>query len=76
MKYSLICAHLEPTDRIRCETQETESRPEGYPVLNLGPIAVFPTVEQLRHIREAIDGWLSAAAAREQAAHANLGAGI
>ena len=76
MRYSLICAHLEPTDRIECQTQETESRPEGYPVLGIGPIAVFPTVEQLRHLRDEIDGWLSDQAAREQAAHANLGAGI
>jgi hypothetical protein len=76
VKYSLICAHLEPTDRIACQTQATESRPEGYPVLDLGPIAVFPSVEQLRRLREAIDGWLSDQAAREQAAHANLGAGI
>jgi hypothetical protein len=45
-------------------------------VLGIGPIAVFPTVEQLRRIREAIDAWLSAEATREQAAHANIGAGI
>ena len=76
MRYSLICAHLEPTDRIECQTQTNDCRPEGYPVLDLGPIAVFPTVEQLRRIREAIDAWLSDRAAREQAAHANLGAGI
>jgi hypothetical protein len=76
VKYTLICAHLEPTDRIACQTQATESRPEGYPVLDLGPIALFPTVEQLRRLREAIDGWLSDQAAREQAARANIGAGI
>jgi hypothetical protein len=71
VRYSLICAHLEPQDRIRCETQETSSRPEGYPVLGLGPIAVFPTVEQLRQIHDEIDAWLSAEAAR-----AGIGAGI
>ena len=76
MKSTTIFAHLEPQDRIRCETQATDSQPEGYPVLGLGSIAVFPTVEQLRRIREAIDAWLSDRAAREQAAHANLGAGI
>jgi hypothetical protein len=67
MKYTTIYAHLEPQDRIRCETQATDSQPEGYPVLGLGPIAVFPTVEQLRRIRAAIDGWLSDQAARESA---------
>ena len=76
MRYSLICAHLEPTDRIECQTQTNDCRPEGYPVLDLGPIAVFPTVEQLRRIREEIDGWLGAQAAREQAARAGIGAGI
>ena len=76
MKHTTIYAHLEPQDRIRCETQATESLPEGYPVLGLGSIAVFPSVEQLRRIREEIDGWLSAQAAREQAVRANLGAGI
>jgi hypothetical protein len=76
MKSTTIFAHLEPQDRIRCQTQETRSQPEGYPVLNLGPIDVFPSVEQLRHLRNEIDGWLSDQAARERAAHANLGAGI
>jgi hypothetical protein len=76
MKYTTIFAHLEPQDRIRYETQETRSQPEGYPVLSLGPIDVFPSVEQLRHLRDEINGWLSDQAAREQAAHANLGAGI
>ena len=71
MRYSLICAHLEPQDCIECQTQETDSRPEGYPVLGIGPIAVFPTVEQLRHLRDEIDAWLSAEAVR-----ANIGAGI
>jgi len=76
MKSTTIFAHLEPQDRIRCQTQETRSQPEGYPVLSLGPIDVFPSVEQLRHLRGEIDGWLSDQAAREQAVHANLGAGI
>jgi hypothetical protein len=76
MRYTLICAHLEPTDRIECQTQETSSRPEGYPVLDIGPIAVFPTVEQLRRIRDEIDAWLSAEAARAEAARAGIGAGI
>jgi hypothetical protein len=76
VRYSLICAHLEPQDRIECQTQETESRPEGYPVLGIGPIAVFPTVEQLRRIREEIDAWLGAEADREQAIRAGIGAGI
>ena len=76
MKYTTIFAHLEPQDRIRCETQETSSRPEGYPTLGIGPITVFPTVEQLRHLRDEIDGWLSAQAARAEAAAAGIGAGI
>jgi hypothetical protein len=76
MKYTTIFAHLEPQDRIRCETQETHSRPEGYPVLSLGAIDVFPTVEQLRRLREEIDAWLGAEADREQAARAGLGAGL
>ena len=76
MRSSLICAHLEPQDRIECQTQENDYRPAGYPVLGLGPIAVFPSVEQLRRIRDEIDAWLSAEAAREQAAHAGIGAGI
>ena len=76
MKYTTIFAHLEPQDRIRCQTQETRSQPEGYPVLSLGAIDVFPSVEQLRHLRDEIDGWLGAQAAREQATRANLGAGI
>jgi hypothetical protein len=45
-------------------------------VLTLGPIDVFPSVEQLRHLRDEIDAWLSAEAAREQATRAGLGAGI
>ena len=76
MKYTTNYAHLEPQDRIRCQTQETRSQPEGYPVLNLGPIDVFPSVEQLRHLRDEIDAWLSAKAVREQAIRANLGAGF
>jgi hypothetical protein len=76
VRYSLICAHLEPSDRIECQTQETDSRPEGYPVLGLGPIAVFPSVDQLRRIRDEIDVWLGAEAARAEAVRANLGAGI
>ena len=76
MRYSLICAHLEPTDRIECQTQATNSRPEGYPVLGIGPIAVFPSVEQLRRIRDEIDAWLSAEAARAEAARAGIGVGI
>jgi hypothetical protein len=76
MRYTTIFAHLEPQDRIRCQTHETRSQPEGYPVLSLGAIDVFPTVEQLRHLRDEIDVWLSDQAAREQAVRANLGAGI
>ena len=76
MKYTTIFAHLEPQDHIRCETHETHSRPEGYPVLTLGAIDVFPSVEQLRHLRDEIDAWLSAEAARAEAAAASLGAGI
>jgi hypothetical protein len=76
VRYSFICAHLEPSDRIECQTQETSTRPEGYPVLAIGTIAVFPSVEQLRRIRDAIDAWLSAEAARAAAAAASLGAGI
>jgi hypothetical protein len=76
VRYSLICAHLEPQDRIECQTQETDSRPEGYPVLGIGPIAVFPSVDQLHEIREEIDAWLSAEAARAEAARAGIGAGI
>ena len=72
----MTAIELEPVDRIECQTQETDSRPEGYPVLGIGPIAVFPSVEQLRRIRDAIDGWLSAEATREQAARAGIGAGI
>ena len=45
-------------------------------MLGLGPIAVFPSVEQLRRIRAAIDTWLSAEAARAEAARAGIGAGI
>jgi hypothetical protein len=76
MRHTMIFAHLETQDRISCHTQETQSRPEGYPVLTLGAIDVFPSVEQLRHLRAAIDAWLSAEAARAQAARAGLGAGI
>ena len=76
MRYTTIYAHPEPHDRIRCETQHSDSHPGGYPVLLIGHIALFPPVEQLRRIRDEIDGWLSTEAAREQAAHANLGAGI
>jgi hypothetical protein len=45
-------------------------------VLGLGPIAVFPTVEQLRYLRDAIDAWLGAEAARAEAAATGIGAGI
>jgi hypothetical protein len=76
VKYSLICAHLEPSDRIACQTKATASRPEGYPVLGIGPIAVFPTMEQLRRLRDEIDAWLGAEAARAEAAAAGIGAGI
>jgi hypothetical protein len=44
---------------IDCTTAETSSRPGGYPVLHIGPAAIWPTVEQLRAIRAAIDGWLA-----------------
>jgi hypothetical protein len=71
MRRTAIYAHLEPHDRCRCETQATDSHPEGYPVLHIGDIAVFPTVEQLRGLREEIDRWLSA-----EAATAGTGAGI
>jgi hypothetical protein len=45
-------------------------------VLGLGPIAVFPSVDQLRRIRDEIDVWLGAEAARAEAVRANIGAGI
>lgn len=53
--------HLRNFDRavIDCQTQETPSRPAGYPVLHIGPVAFWPTVGQLREIRDAIDGWLA-----------------
>jgi hypothetical protein len=51
--------HLNSFERptIGCTTSETASRPDGYPVLHLGPVTIWPTVEQLRAIRAAIDGW-------------------
>ncbi len=53
--------HLTSFDRptIECVTNETASRPDGYPVLRVGPFTIWPTVPQLRTIRDAIDGWLA-----------------
>ena len=44
---------------IDCTTYESPSRPDGYPVLHLGPCVLWPMVEQLTTIRDAIDGWLA-----------------
>jgi hypothetical protein len=44
---------------INVETQESASRPDGYPVLHIGPAVFWPTAEQLGAIRDAIDGWLA-----------------
>jgi hypothetical protein len=54
------CVHLGDEDRpqIDCVTQDTPSRPEGYPVLHVGPVAIFPEIGHLRRIRDAITGWL------------------
>ena len=45
-------------------------------MLGIGPITVFPTVEQLRRLRDEVDAWLAAEAARAEAAAAGIGAGI
>jgi hypothetical protein len=70
MTASLCCYHLEPHDRIECRSQATESRPEPYPVLNIAGRAIFPSRDQLRRIRQAIDAYLAEEAAQD------LGAGI
>ena len=71
MSKSSICTHLEPADRFECKTAYSPSRPEGYPVLGIGELSIFPTVEQLRRIRAAIDAW-----EREEATRNGMGAGI
>jgi hypothetical protein len=71
MSKTSLCSHLEPTDRIECKTAFSPSRPEGYPVLGVGDLSIFPTERQLRALRAAIDNWLN-----EEATRTGLGAGI
>jgi hypothetical protein len=54
------CVHLEPQERLDCVTQHTDSKPEGYPVLHIGSVAIFATVHQLATIRAVINIWLAA----------------
>lgn len=75
-KYSSTANHHTNTDgercRIKCETQRHEAHLEGYPVLHIGTVAFFPTVEQLRRLVLTVDVWVRAydaeQAAKEQAA--------
>jgi hypothetical protein len=71
MSKTSLCSHLEPTDRIECKTSFSPSRPEGYPVLGVGDLSIFPTAQQLRAIHRAIEQWLT-----EEATRNGLGAGI
>lgn len=52
-----LCNFARPT--INCETQASAGRPEGYPVLHVGPVAFWPTPDQLRTLRDAINAWLA-----------------
>jgi hypothetical protein len=60
------CVHLEDDTRIECVTQHTDSKPEGYPVLRIGTVAIFPSLAQLDRIREAAELWLEADAYRAE----------
>jgi hypothetical protein len=71
MSRTSSCTHLDPADRIECKTLHTPSRPEGFPVLGLGELSIFPDLGQLRRIRDAIATWLD-----EEAAQNGPGAGI
>mgnify|MGYP001574958894 CR=1 FL=1 len=50
--------HFEPGDKIECVTGRTVDQPNGYPVLWIGSISLFPSVRQLAQIRIAVDRWL------------------
>jgi hypothetical protein len=49
----------EPCD-IGCSHQLNGLRPEGYPVLAIGTLSIYPTRERLERIRAAIDAYLAA----------------
>jgi hypothetical protein len=49
---------------ISCTTQAGESEPDGYPVLCIGPITIFPSPDQLLQIHHAITTWLDAESER------------
>lgn len=47
-----VMIHLYDNDPVGCRIAVNESRPDGYPVLELGTIEVFPTIARLRRIHE------------------------
>lgn len=47
----------QPSCRIDCETQGL-TRGSGYPVLHIGDVAFFPTVDQLRNLHSTVGLWL------------------
>ncbi len=47
---------------IRCEKQSHDAEPEGYPVLFIGDVTIFPSLKQLAKIREVADEYLTAEA--------------
>lgn len=55
-----ICAHLGDNDRIECTRDHAEHSPEGYYVLRIGGISIFPSDAQLLTIRAAIDACIAA----------------
>lgn len=45
---------------ITCRHQDDESRPQGYPVLCIGDLTIFPTIGRLRRLKEVIAAYLAA----------------
>lgn len=44
---------------IECYQRESNNIAEPYPVLVVGEVTIFPSIEQLTEIRDAIDGYLA-----------------
>lgn len=54
--------HIHEHERVEIECRHaiSESRPRGYPVLSIGTLTIYPTVDRLRRLHAAVGAYLAA----------------
>lgn len=66
--YGTLHMYTHERCEITCEHQLNERRPEGYPVLSIGTLTVYPTRERLERLNAVISAYLAAHAEPDESA--------